>query len=106
MAVVAVGEDMPSGWWASVAARKQRADHGVVASVEAEASEAGSMDVWEHDTAEDSLAGKKDTIAEDSAGKEASWAPWAGSMQDSQDGESSEAEDVHIACHVFLGEAA
>lgn len=52
------------------------------------------------------MAGKQDTIAVDSAGKEASWAPWAGSMQDSQDGEPSEAEDVHIAFHVFLGEAA
>lgn len=44
-AVVAAGEGMTSGWWASVAERKRRADHGVVASAGAEAFEAGSMDV-------------------------------------------------------------
>lgn len=49
----------------------------------------------------------KGTIVEDSAGKEASSAPWAaGSMQDSQDVDSSEEEDVHMACHACPGEVA
>lgn len=106
-AAVAAGEDTTWEWWASVAERRRRADHGVVAFVGVVSSGPGSMDVWEHGTAGGSSVGMRDTIAEDIAGKEASSAPWAaGSMQDIQDADSSEAADVHIACHACLDEAA
>lgn len=105
--VVVVEGDTTSAWWAFEVAMRRRGDHGVVEFVGVVASGAGNMDVWGHGTAAERLVDKKGTTAGDSAGKEASWAPWAaGSRQDSQGGESSEEEDVRRACRAYPDEVA